>query len=225
MATDHRLPTWAPRVTQREIRTLYETDARGIYDEDLINEVGYGLLARCESFIIAVEAFWGRARCPSCGAIVIHHQDKAELLRCTCGWELSWGEYFATIQHKQLSGAEPVLEQFRAFVADFPKGRTPQARMLIIDRLIHGFHYYYVDNSITRPVAVNLIEGRMGDVVRFLDSLSRGERSTPGVAEHYDEWQRLIETGPEWYPREREGGELPPSAQRSDQGKPAEVPE
>lgn len=35
------LPAWAPRVTQREIRRLYETDAKGIYNEKLINEAGY----------------------------------------------------------------------------------------------------------------------------------------------------------------------------------------
>ena len=203
MDDDHRLPTWAPRVTQREIRQLYETDARGIYDEDLINEVGYGLLARCESFITAVEAFWGSARCPSCGALVPHHGKKSELLRCACGWELSWGEYFATIQHKQLNGAEAVLDQFRAFVDAFPKARTPQARMLLIDQLIHGFHYYYQDDSVTRPVAVNLIEGKLTDVIHFLDRLSRGEQSTSGVKERYAEWDRLLETRAEWYPNRR----------------------
>jgi hypothetical protein len=206
MADSRVLPTWAPRVTQREIRQLYETDARGIYDEDLINEVGYGLLARCESFITAVEAFWGRVRCPRCGAVVIHHQDKTELLHCDCGWELTWGEYFVTIQHKQLSGAEPVLEQFRAFVEGFPKARTPQARMILIDQLIHGFHFYLEHNTVTRPVAVNLIEGRLSEVVAFLDSLSRGESSTPGVAEHYAEWDRNLGTHPDWYKSRRKSG-------------------
>ncbi len=104
------MPTWAPRVSQQEIRRLYETDAQGIYDEELINEVGYGLLARCETFIDAMEAQWGKARCPCCSAMVAHGGDKDEALRCACGWELTWGEYFSTIQHKQLSGAEPVVE-------------------------------------------------------------------------------------------------------------------
>jgi len=34
---------WAPRVNPSTIRRLYEIDARGIADEDLIDEVGYAL--------------------------------------------------------------------------------------------------------------------------------------------------------------------------------------
>ena len=35
------LPRWAPRVPQDKVRRLYETDARGIYDDELIDDVGY----------------------------------------------------------------------------------------------------------------------------------------------------------------------------------------
>jgi hypothetical protein len=196
-------PTWAPRVTQQEIRRLYETDAKGIYDQELIDEVGYGLLARCQSFMDAVDAVHGRARCPRCGAVVMHTSGKEEMLRCPCGWELTWGDYFSTIQHKQLSGAEPVLDQFRSFVQAFPLARTPQAKMGLIDRLIHGFHWYYKTNRPTRPVAVNLIEGRLSEVVAFLDTLSRGDRSTAGVAENYAHWDEGIETNSGWYASRR----------------------
>ena len=74
------LPTWAPRVTQREIRRLYEMDAKGINDEELINEVGYGLLARCLSSIDAAEAVRGKARCPQCSRVVTHTGRREELL-------------------------------------------------------------------------------------------------------------------------------------------------
>jgi hypothetical protein len=193
-------PQWASRVTQQEIRHLYETDAQGIYDEALIDDVGYGLLARCESFIEAVEATQGRARCPNCRSIVIHTGDKEATLRCLCGWSLTWGAYFKTIQHKQLSGAEPVLDQFRAFVRSFPAAKTPQAKMVLIDRLIHGFHWYLKTHTPTRPVAVNLIEGRLRDVVIFLDRLTYGEDSTPSLEETYAEWNEKIEVNRDWYP-------------------------
>jgi len=201
------IPTWAPRVTQEEIRRLYETDARGIYDEDLIDEVGYGLLARCKSFIEANEARAGRARCPRCSAAVTRACRKEELLRCNCGWELTWAQYFKTIQHVQLSGAEPVLEQFRIFVSAFPKGRTARDKMLAIDRLIHGFHWYYKTNAPTRPVAVNLIEGRLSDVVAFLDRLTYGDKSTSGTRENYAKWDANIEVNRDWY-RSRGKGEV-----------------
>src|SRR5512135_1869708 len=107
---DRIMPQWAPRVPQHHIRRLYETDAQGIYDEDLINEVGYGLLARCQSFVDAMAATRGKAKCPCCAAVVTHTANTTGLLRCDCGWELPWADYLRTIRHKQLSGAEPVLE-------------------------------------------------------------------------------------------------------------------
>ncbi len=201
-------PTWAPRVAQREIRRLYETDAKGIYDDVLIDEVGYGLLARCESFIDANEARSGRVRCPCCSSIVEHDH---KLLRCDCGWELTWAEYFKTIQHVQLSGAEPVLDLFRTFVKTFPSARTPQEKTRAIDRLIHGFHGFYKKTSYdedpqgrpTRPVAINLIEGRLSEVVAFLDQLTYGDRSTPGTEENYSQWDEKIEVNRDWYSSRR----------------------
>jgi len=134
---DKILPIWAPRVAQKKIRQFYETDAKGIYDDDLIDDVGYGLLARCESFITANRARAGEVPCPQCNEIV----QREEIMRCDCGWELSWADYFKTIQHKQLSGAEPVLAPFRDFVSAFPRAKTPQEKVLLIDRLIHRFHW------------------------------------------------------------------------------------
>jgi hypothetical protein len=186
-------------VAQSKIRQLYETDAMGIYDKDLIDEVGYSLLARCESFITANRARAGELPCPECAQAV----RREEMLCCPCGWTLPWADYFKTIQHKQLSGAEPVLEQFRDFVGAYPSARTPQARMLLIDRLLHGFHWYYKTNGPTRPVAVNLIEGRLGDVVAFLERLSYGEKSTPGTRETLAQWDKNIEANRDWYPSRR----------------------
>ncbi len=145
-----------------------------------------------------------------------HTGNTTGLLRCDCGWELPWADYLRTIRHKQLSGAEPVLDQFRTFISGFPTARTPQEKMFQIDRLLHGFHWYYKTNSPTRPVAVNLIEGRMGEVVAFLDRLSRGEKSTPGVAETFAQWDRNINLNRDWFPSRRRGSPGP------DQG-PAEL--
>lgn len=204
MGASSRLPTWARRVPKSKIRRLYETDARGIYDEDLIDDVGYALLARCESFIRANLARAGRLPCPECDRPV----RREEVLRCPCGWELPWAEYFRTIQHKQLSGAEPVLEQFRAFVGAFPSAGTAREKMLVIDRLLHGFHWYLKAGAEqpapTRPVAVNLIQGRLGDVVAFLDTLAYGPGSTPGTRESFAEWDRNIDANRPWYRSRRE---------------------
>ena len=191
----NRLPRWAPRVSKRKIHQLYETDAQGIYDLDLIDEVGYGLLVRCESFITANRAREGELPCPECGRTV----RREETLHCPCGWTLPWADHFKTIRHKQLSGAEPVIQQFQDYVDAYPAARTPQEKMLLIYRLIHGFHWYLKTGGPTRPVAVNLIEGRLSDVVAFLDRLSYGEKSTPGMVETYAQWDANIEANRNWY--------------------------
>ncbi len=192
------LPEWAPRVTQAKIRRLYELDALGIHDEELLDEIGYALRARCQSFIAACQAAAGQAACPVCGELIAHNRVKEEVLHCpACGWELTWGAYFATIQHRQLSGAEPVLALFNEFVARFPAADTPAEKMLAIDTLIHGFHWYYKFGP-TRSVAVNLIEGRLGEVIAFLDQLSLGPESTPGIQEVRAEWQEKIQNTRRW---------------------------
>jgi predicted RNA-binding Zn-ribbon protein involved in translation (DUF1610 family) len=200
--TNNQLPRWARRVPKRKIRQLYETDAQGIYDLELINEVGYALLARCESFITANRAREGELPCPACGETVSRvEMRREEVLHCPCGWTLPWVDYLRTIQHKQLYGAEPVLKLFREYVRDFPRAGTARERMLLIDRLIHGFHWYYHQPELpTRPVAVNLIAGKMRDVVRFLDRLTYGDKSTPGMQEVREEWEGRLDVHPTWFP-------------------------
>ncbi|MBN2046402.1 MAG: hypothetical protein JW750_01065 [Anaerolineaceae bacterium] len=185
----HQLPQWAPRVPQNKIQRLYELDAKGIADDELIDEVGYGLLARCESFIAAMNAREGRALCPNCGAVVEHSQQRDEWLHCSCGWSLLWDDYFKAMQHKQLSGAEHVLELFQTFVDQFPLAKKSAQKMLLIDQLIHGFHWYLQFGN-TRPVAVNLIGGRLSQVIRFLDELTYGEHSSPGLKDNYEAWMK-----------------------------------
>ena len=193
-----KIPEWAPRIKQSLIRRLYSLDAMGIYDDELIDDVGFTLWARCQSFIKANQATSGQAPCPVCEVDIRHNWEKEEILQCqNCGWELSWGDYFQTIQHKQLSGAQPVLDLFQSFVNKFPIAQTASEKMFLIDQLIHGFHWNakYGD---TRPVAINLIQGRLGDVIKFLDRLSMGEDSTLGIKETHERWYERSSNARKW---------------------------
>jgi len=91
-----------------------------------------------------------------------------------------------------LSGADPVLELFRGYIEQFRRATEPRHKMLLIDRLLHGFHWNGRFGA-TRAVAVNLIEGRYKDVLSFLDRLSYGEGSTPGTAENLTEWRARVD--------------------------------
>jgi hypothetical protein len=191
---------WAPRVPQELIRHLYENDALGFTDRELLDEVGWRLLARCRSFIQAVESVSGKVSCPVCAQLILHTGNREEVLHCSaCGWEMTWMEYFSFIQHQQLSGAEPVVRLFQEFIRRFPLADHYSEKMLLVDQLIHGFHIYFKDASQTRTTAVNLIEGRYHDVVDFLDRLSYGPQSTPGTLVTYLKWRQTIdETGRKW---------------------------
>lgn len=203
METDHKhqLPQWAPRVKKEKIRRLYKLDAQGIHDQELLDDVGYGLLARCESFVIACRAREGSLPCPVCGTTVTHDHDREKEMVCEdCGWSVTWGTYFKHIQHKQLSGADPVIHLFEAYLNGFPRAKDYRRKMFMVDRLLHGFHFWVKKETVenTRPVAVNLIEARLGEVIRFLDELTYGEKSTPGTQENHAEWVQRSQFARSW---------------------------
>jgi hypothetical protein len=170
--------SWAAKVRNEKIRQLYRTDASGLRDDELLDEVGYGLYARCVSILEATEAARGRAKCHGCGHIIPHGVRRDEVLKCSqCGWEVTWAAYKRSYKDKQLFGGA-ALACFQDFVARFPKAQKPEQKMLLIDRLIHEFHWNLVKGEAvakaTRPAAANLVEcEKLTDVVAFLDELSR----------------------------------------------------
>jgi Zn ribbon nucleic-acid-binding protein len=185
---------WAPKTSRAKIRRLYETDAQGIVDEDLIDDVGWMLWQRCESILTVTAAHYGRVKCPSCQAIIerLNPWSDNELVVCAaCGWQISWAAYHQTYRGKQLFGANAV-DVFEAFHRDFPRARAANTKMLLIDQLIHAFHTGLTE--LGRPVAANLIEGSLGEVIRFLDALTNDGVSAAGLSDSRTTWRRELES-------------------------------
>jgi hypothetical protein len=197
MNDDHKKPDWAPRVPPAKIKRLYELDARGILDDDLLLDVGYRLYSRCKS-ILTISRIWRDKQlpCPRCEAIVLIDADRTEIdfvLNCTmCGWTLPWKSYWATFRHQELGGGG-AIPLFEAYIRVWEHARTPQARMIAIDRLIHQWHWETQQQrprfGLGRPTGVNLIEGSRKQVLAFLDNLTYGEQSTTGVKDVHQQWQ------------------------------------
>ncbi len=206
---------WGPRVSKQKIRRLYESDAAGIYDEALIDDVGITLLVRCRHILQIRAAGRGRVTCPRCARQRVHTvieraphgrgrgsrgDPRDEVITCpVCGWRITWGAYRTSYKRKQLS-AGGAVSAFQRFVDAYPKARTPREKMLVIDRLIHEFHYSLKDRpgQPTRPVATNLIEGKTTDIEPFLDELAYGT-AWPGEAEERRQtWRREIEKRDRW---------------------------
>lgn len=187
------LPVWAPRVKPYLIRRLYESDAQGLLDEQLVNEVGWALYSRCDSFLRAKAAQEGQVHCPVCDSSIRHSRQANEVMRCSfCGWECTVRAYLETIKNQQLVGGPEVAALFQEYIDRFPRSKEPAEKMVCIDGLIHGFHHFLTSGRTRRPVGVNLIDGHLEFVVDFLNRLSYGPGSTPGTQETYATWRENI---------------------------------
>jgi hypothetical protein len=205
MTQHNGIPSWAPKVSRAKIQRLYFSDAHGIVDEDLIDEVGWGLWSRCDSILTVTAAHYGRVICPTCGAIIEPNTEIAypfgdhtppwneeDIVHCTgCGWQLLWKAYHQTYRGKQLFGANAV-ECFEVYHKAFPQTFEPRAKMLLIDQLIHSFHTGLTE--LGRPVGANLIEGSLKEVILFLYELTNGPASAAGVGDSHDAWRHNIES-------------------------------
>ena len=189
--TELQLPVWSPRVRKPKIARLYASIGKGIMDEELIDEVGFSLLARCESVLRATDTSQGRgARCPSCDSLVEFTTWGDEELECrNCGWRCPKQVYKKTIKYKHLhaGGMKPFLEEY---VREFPRARTHSDRFIRIDTLIHRYHWEYVGKP-SRPGACCLIEGKLKDIMPFLDALSYGENVPEDVQATREEWRKV----------------------------------
>jgi hypothetical protein len=188
--SDHVLPVWAPRVRKKLIARLYESSGRHEVDEELIDEVGYALMARCKSMLDVESANDGRLPCPSCETIIAGtmEEDDEHLLCKNCGWECTWFAYKKTFQYKKMliGGMKPfVLE----FVKKFSNRMSPENRLILIDTLIHRYHWESESGS-GRPGVAGLIEGKWKGIMPFLDELSYGDHVPPEAEATRAKWRK-----------------------------------
>ena len=167
---------WAPRILPRRLRRLYRSEADGLADAALVDDVGVALLLRCES-ILLVSA--GRLRCPACAREFALRQPVTGVApdapqpcpETDCGWRISWHEYHASWTKRRLFGGKAVTA-FRTFAAAYPRADGTRARMMLIDRLLHTFHWDLKAGAPNRLAANNLIECNHGQALALLDELS-----------------------------------------------------
>ncbi len=198
---------WPSRVDPLKIRQLYASDAQGMLDQDLLDDVGYGTYVRCQALLEVSEAWRGRVKCQQCDYIIPRRQGKmveytghgptltggkAEVLTCgRCGWQITWGDYCRSTSGEGLN-ATGLEEIFGAFVERWPSTRSPQARLLLIDALIHEFHCWD-GNTIGSPVGAAVIRATPEQVLALLDELAYDSGSTRGLRETRQRWASRLE--------------------------------
>ena len=184
--------TWAPRVSREKILELYIKIASGNDDEELIDEVANAFYDRCSDLIRIAER---RFACPVCREELSYpHRWDTDLVCEKCGWHKDWKSFHSTFKGKQLSVNVDLTDVTRKFVDDLPKCTTPQSKMILIDAIIHACHAW-VQNGVTyygRPLAINFIDGKMNQVVSFLENLPNGPDTLPEMTEQVMEWRKKV---------------------------------
>jgi len=186
----YHLPVWAPRLSKVQIQRLYQSCGRDLLDENLVKDVGFSLYSRCISMLKVTDAIRGNPACPVCEATANVDTDPHPFARCTnCGWLCPWDQYQKTYQRKWLyaGGLEPFVKEY---VRLFPATHSARERMLLIDGLLHRFHWESDGIEDGRPGATSLIEGTMHDVMAFLDRLSYGDTIPPDMERTREEWRQ-----------------------------------
>jgi hypothetical protein len=117
-------------------------------------------------------------------------------------WEITGRQYRESFQYDGLA-AWAALPVFQSFVDRYPAALAPRERMILIDQLLHEFHYALRRVSATgqrehhklphRTTADSLIEGSHDQVVAFLDSLTYGEESTAELKATQTEWRKKVQ--------------------------------
>jgi hypothetical protein len=160
---------WAPPLRTSLLKKLYDSDAAGIQDSELCDEVGIALYARCETFAHVRE---GTVECPVCGSVFPVSKDGTT--RCPtgeCDWSTTWSVYGESLRNY---GAHPgrALAAYDDYLRAYPGAGTYRQKILLIDQLIHRFHIDENTGNPVKSIASKLLEGNKKAVVRFLDELS-----------------------------------------------------
>ena len=181
-----RKPSWAKKVPPYKIKKLYEQDAKGIYDEELVDDVGISLYARCDSMLMVTSSNMERPLCIECRTEMPNSYEKGFVTVCpACGWAIDIFEYRASYKGQTLNGSG-ALPELQEFVAKYPAAKTYAEKMLLIDFLIHAFHGNLNDEP-SRPTATNVIEGNAGETANLIFTLAYGENSTVS-ADELNKW-------------------------------------
>ena len=155
-------------------KKLYDSDALGVPDDDLCNDVGIRLYCRVQTIYYADN---GLVECPECGTVfkvemeVIGWETPVNCTKSGCTWFTTNKEWKGSKRHREI-GAGNAAGAVNDFYKKYPEARTYKEKILLIDRIIHEFHWDEKINVTNRSIGNNLIEGDHRQVMKFLDNLS-----------------------------------------------------
>jgi hypothetical protein len=162
---------WSPKVSRQALARLYEANARQMPDDTLLDDIGYALYARC----VQGRDTWefinsGRLQCHNCGAILPY---QASLMQCECGQQYLFRDYMRSFRANNMPSGS-ARDIFDRFITQWPQANTGEAKMELIDWLIHEFHANLLTGVKGRFVGINLIEGSKDQIQKLILELAYG---------------------------------------------------
>jgi len=165
---------WSPKLSRNKLKTLYVSDAKGIQDEALLDDVGYTLFARClqgRDERVIVESC--KLKCHHCQAIL---EGSRTLITCPCGYQYLVRDYLRAF-HKENMPSGAATPIFNAFLVAWPRAKGYAEKMRLVDGLVHEFHINLTSGVKGRFVGINLIEGSKKQIETLILELAYGDSS------------------------------------------------
>lgn len=160
---------WARKLSGQKLQQLYNSDVQGIQNEELVDEVGYTLYARClqaKEEMELIQAY--KMKCHNCGIIL--PVDKF-LIECECGHQYLFRDYKRSYRKNNMPHGS-AKDKFSTFIKNWEGVQGYANKMRLIDNLIHEFHFNLLTNTNGRPVAINFIEGTKKQIEELIFGLA-----------------------------------------------------
>lgn len=165
---------WAKKASRSDLLRLYQSDAKGLLDEELLDEVGFTFYVRCKQSKEVMELLdKGRILCHHCSAIV-QAQSYTDPMKCECGYIYTYREYRRSCRAASMPAgrATPI---FNDFMKKWPTCKTASQKMMVIDWLIHECHVTLMSGLKGRSVCANLIDGTLKQISDLINKLAYDE--------------------------------------------------
>jgi hypothetical protein len=172
---DERRIRWAPMPPAHKLVALYEANAQGLDDGELLDDVGWRLWER---LVDVLRVTSGRVRCPARSTefqVRTPNREPDEAVPCPGDdWQITPRQWHAGWRHRGLNGR---CEEFERYAATWAKARTARDRMLLIDVVVHALHVASHHDIPGNFAARNFLEGSRPKIVALLHALDHGPGS------------------------------------------------
>ena len=165
---------WSKKVALKDIFKLYQTEAQGLIDEELVDEIGLTFYMRCkQASEVRGLIDRGQMLCLQCGTVLTKIDDN-EVVNCNCGYSYTFREYCRSYTAANMPGGR-ATEIFEHFAKTWPHLKETSQKMMLIDWLIHQCHVTLMSGAKGRSVCVNLLEGTKKQILDVINNLAYGD--------------------------------------------------